>query len=620
MVAAVAVLLVGDVAAIVLLPEEPSSDGNTGLRSFSSKKELEDFIGEGLKRARAEGLPYNMAVRMAEKAVATQNAPAAASDAADYSSTNVQVEGVDEADIVKTDGKFIYVVSDKRLIIVEAYPAREMKRVSTTVVNGSILGLFVQKDRLVIFEGSWYSGPIAEPMVSRSMIAPQRLGGFHIKVFDISNRTSPRQVRDLSLNGSYVNSRMIGDWVYAVARQPAFYWVRDTPSVVLPSIGVEGKVKAVPATSVYYPSNSTDVPVDYSIIVALNVQAGSGEPELRVVLTGVATNMYVSKKNIYMVVPKGGWWRSEGATIIHRIAVDGQRIELKASGEVPGWVLNQFSMDEYNDHFRIATTTGRVSRGTASQVNNVYVLDGDMKVVGRLEELAPSERIYSARFMGDRAYLVTFKKIDPLFTIDLSKPSEPKVLGQLKIPGYSDYLHPFGDKYLLGIGKETVEAKEGDFAWYQGLKVSLFDVSDVAKPKEVGKLIIGDRGTDSPVLRDHHAMLLDKSKSLLVIPVLEAKIFPEKYPSGVHPSMQGEYVFQGAYVLKISPEEGISVNGKISHVDDPQSLLKSGYYFQSNQQIERSLYIGEALYTLSGSKIKANSMANMTEISTIRLS
>ncbi|MBI4258243.1 MAG: beta-propeller domain-containing protein, partial [Thaumarchaeota archaeon] len=285
-----------------------------------------------------------------------------------------------------------------------------------------------------------------------------------------------------------------------------------------------------------------------------------------------------------------------------------------------GRVLNQFSMDEYNDHFRIATTVGMVSRGMASGSSNVYVLDQDMKTIGRLEELAPGEDIYSARFMGDRAYLVTFKKIDPLFTIDLSVPSEPKVLGLLKIPGYSDYLHPFDGKHLIGIGKETVEAEEGDFAWYQGLKISLFDVSDVEKPKEVGKIIIGDRGTDSPVLRDHHALLFDKGRGLMVIPVLEAKIFPEKYPSGVHPSTQGEYVFQGAYVLQISAEEGVNINGKISHIDDPQAPLKSGYYFESNQQVERSLYIGEVLYTVSGSKIKANSITDLTEISTMQLS
>ncbi|MBI4257398.1 MAG: beta-propeller domain-containing protein, partial [Thaumarchaeota archaeon] len=394
LVVTVAILLAADVGAILLWHEEPTPTSNTGLRPFSSQKDLENFINDGLKRAKAEGLPYFGFGALAESAVARQGAQTDGSGAADFSATNIQVEGVDEADIVKTDGKFIYLVSNNRLFIVDAYPAEEMRMVSTTVVNGNIMGLFVDEDRLVIFEGSTYA--YAEPavrsgapIVDRSVICLACGGfaeGFHIKVYNISNRSSPSQVREVSLNGTYVSSRMIGDWVYTVARQPAIYWIMDDPSVILPAIGVEGDVKTVPPTSVYYSNNSTDVPVDYTMIVALNVQADSGEPELRVVLTGIATNTYVSRENIYVAVPKGGWWRSEGSTAIHRIAVDGQRIELEASGEVPGRVLNQFSMDEYNDHFRIATTVGRVSRGMASSSSNVYVLDQDMKTIGRLEE------------------------------------------------------------------------------------------------------------------------------------------------------------------------------------------------------------------------------------------
>ncbi len=221
--------------------------------------------------------------------------------------------------------------------------------------------------------------------------------------------------------------------------------------------------------------------------------------------------------------------------------------------------------------------------------------------------------------MGERCYLVTFKKVDPLFTIDVSNPEEPKVLGKLKIPGYSDYLHPYDAGHLIGIGKETVEAKEGDFAWYQGLKISLFDVNDVSNPKEVDKLVIGDRGTESPVLRDHHALLFDKRRNLLVIPVLEAKIFPEKYPQGVPSSTHGEYIFQGVYILQITPEDGIRVEGNVTHIEDPQVFLKSGYYLHSAYEIKRSLYIDDVLYTISDGRIKANSLTDLSEISTAKL-
>ncbi|MDI6884716.1 MAG: beta-propeller domain-containing protein, partial [Hadesarchaea archaeon] len=196
---------------------------------------------------------------------------------------------------------------------------------------------------------------------------------------------------------------------------------------------------------------------------------------------------FVSSNNIYVtytdywVYPLRDWsseingWETE-TTIIHKISIANGTIEYKSQGEVPGQVLNQFSMDEYQGYFRIATTTGWMGQ------NNVYVLDGNLDIVGRLEGLAPGESIYSARFIGSRAYLVTFKKVDPLFVIDLEDPKNPRALGELKIPGYSDYLHPYDETHLIGVGKDTVDM--GSFAWYQGIKIALFDVSDPENPRE----------------------------------------------------------------------------------------------------------------------------------------
>ena len=222
--------------------------------------------------------------------------------------------------------------------------------------------------------------------------------------------------------------------------------------------------------------------------------------------------------------------------------------------------------------------------------------------------------------MGDRGYLVTFKKIDPLFVLDLSDPEDPRVLGQLKITGYSDYLHPYDETHIIGIGKETVEAEEGNFAWYQGVKISLFDVSDVEVPKEIARYEIGDRGTDSPILRDHKAFLFDKSKNLLVIPVTVAEINPAQYPGGVPPNAYGTFVWDGAYVFHISLEEGLVFRGRITHLDNDAELLKSGYWYQSPYSVKRSLYIGNVLYTISELKIKMNSLTDLTEIGEINLS
>jgi len=243
----------------------------------------------------------------------------------------------------------------------------------------------------------------------------------------------------------------------------------------------------------------------------------------------------------------------------------------------------------------------------------------NLNVVGRLENLAHGESIYSARFMGNRCFLVTFRKVDPLFVIALEDPKNPQVLGKLKIPGYSDYLHPYNETYLIGVGKETVTSEEGDFSWYQGVKISLFDVSNVSSPKEIAKIEIGDRGTDSPVLRDHKAFLFSRSKHLLVLPILLAEIDEEKYPGGVPPSTQGDYVFQGAYVFNISIDEGLIFKGRITHLENNTDLIKSGFYFSSPYAVKRTLYIGQILYTISNKRIKMNSLENLEEIGVLEL-
>jgi uncharacterized secreted protein with C-terminal beta-propeller domain len=236
-----------------------------------------------------------------------------------------------------------------------------------------------------------------------------------------------------------------------------------------------------------------------------------------------------------------------------------------------------------------------------------------MAIVGRLENLAPGEHVYSARFMGNKGYLVTFVSIDPLFVIDLSDPSNPYVLGELKIPGYSDYLHPYDENHLIGIGKHATAADEGFFAWYQGVKISLFDVSNVSNPVQMANYTIGDRGTDSPVLRDHRAFLFDKTRNLLVIPVQVAQIDPSEYPGEVPPYAYGKLVWHGAYVFNITLEEGLSLRGTVTHMQYGAEIYDINYY------IERSLYIEDVLYTISNAKVKMNNLQDLAFINEIRI-
>jgi len=279
-------------------------------------------------------------------------------------------------------------------------------------------------------------------------------------------------------------------------------------------------------------------------------------------------------------------------TVIHKVSIDKNSIEHTAQGEVPGTVLNQFSMDEYNGNFRIATTTGNTWEGNS--LNNLYVLNEEMKIIGKTEDLAQGERIYSARFMGDRAYLVTFKNVDPLFVIDLKNPENPEVLGYLKIPGYSDYLHPYDETHVIGIGKDVNESIDADkvhsanavyYTAILGLKVSLFDVSDVQNPKETGKIVFGDRGTESYALQDHKAFLFDKSRNLLVIPVMLAEINKSQYSDPIPTDAYGTPVWQGAYVLNVNLD-GISLRGNVTHFDNKTD---SWGFYDDRYSIKRSL-------------------------------
>jgi uncharacterized secreted protein with C-terminal beta-propeller domain len=264
-----------------------------------------------------------------------------------------------------------------------------------------------------------------------------------------------------------------------------------------------------------------------------------------------------------------------------------------------------------------------------SSSNNVYILDDNLTIISQLEDIAPGESIYSARFMGDKAYLVTFKKIDPFFTLDLSDPFNPIILGELKIPGYSDYLHPYDETHIIGIGKDTVEpldtekwSRDNDFAWYQGLKVAVFDVSDFENPREMTKVIIGDRGTDSPVLHDHKALLFDREKELFVIPVSLYEISDEikAQNNNYTGSMYGDFSFQGAYVYQLNLNEGFQLKVRVSHLDDTNastSIYIRG--FNNNYFINRCMYIEDALCTISDGMIKLNDLHTFNEISSVTL-
>ncbi len=588
------------------------------LQKFTSEKQLVEFLETkpqggmywslpSMPSPMPGGLKSFTNIEMDSAAESGQSSP-------DYSGTNVQVEGVDEADLVKTDGSYIYLVKGEKVFIVKAFPVEDAGVISVLELKFPASDLYINDGKLVVIQAltpyySWYRWEESHPWIDMLNTT--------ILVYDVSDKAAPTLERTVELDGYYTSSRMIGDYVYAITTEPA---ILNNTEPILPKFSSNDYISEAKPKDIWY-NNQTDYYHDYTNIVAINVQDPKEWITHETYLLSSSHTLYVSQENIYLTSP---WWLQYGeegfeSTMIYKIKVKEGEIQYDAEGSVPGRLLNQFSLDEYDNHLRVATTEGYLTRSGSKTSNNVYILNSSLGISGSIEDLAPGEDIYSARFMGVRGYLVTFKKVDPLFVIDLSNTKKPTVLGKLKIPGYSDYLHPYDENTLIGVGKETVEAEEGDFAWYQGVKISLFDVSDVSNPRELAKYEIGDRGTDSPALRNHKAFLFSEPRNLLVFPVLVAEINPDIYSGEVPPNAYGEYVYQGAFVFNVSRENGIILRGTITHIEDPQEFLKSGYWFESSSMIERSLFIENVLYTISQDIIKMNSLEDLSEIGLIQI-
>ena len=597
--------LILSLAVVAAVTPEYEAQG-ARLESFRSYDELEDFVSAS--RQYHGYYPTGETWNQWGLRPMSMGAEDLSGALPEYSTTNVQVEGVDEADIVKTDGTYIYVISNQTIVILRAYPAEEAQILSRIRFQGGIRGIFINEDKLAVFEDTGFFGQYRTFMEYPISYYLERT---FIKVYNIEDRSNPTLTRNMSVDGSYFSSRMIGLYAYVLINQPATTYQSN---VTIPAIYYPDRTEQVPPSEIFY-ADVKDTFNTYVNVLAVNILDDEEVPTEKSYLIGYASTMYVSQNNMYITYST--YSDQIQGTKIHRISIDEGNIEYEASGEVPGYVLNQFSMDEYKGYFRIATTQGQVWRTGSVSQNNVYVLNMELDTEGTLEDLAPGEKIYSARFMGNRCYLVTFKKIDPLFVIDLSTPENPQVLGQLKITGYSDYLHPYDENHIIGIGKETND--QGSFAWYQGVKISLFDVTNVSAPREIAKYEIGDRGTDSPILTDHKAFLFDKERNLLVIPVRVAEIDPSQYPGEIPDWTYGDIIWDGAYVFHISLEQGLELRGTITHVADPSETAKMGYYYNSQYSIQRSLYIDNVLYTISELKIKMNSLTNLTEIGEINL-
>ena len=411
--------------------------------------------------------------------------------------------GVDEADIVKNDGKYIYSVKNGQIIITDSNNGNPKIATKHTLSEGenTVKGLFVNGNRLAV------------------IVSCFNVNENYIKfiVFDISDKQDITEIANKKQDGWYAGARMIEDTVYLLSNYGINQEIVKTrPETFVPTVA--GCTVACDDISVIEGFKSPD----YLVVSSVNIN--NGEVNSSAAVLGGAQNIYCSQQNLYYTFSKQiteetdnkVYYQTE--TTIVKVKL-GEKIETVATGNVKGFPLNQFSMDEYEGNLRIVTTINlneATKKGDeiysyitdSTTKNALYVLDGNLAKIGKIEDLAKDERVYSVRFDGAVGYFVTFKQVDPLFTVDLSVPSKPKILSELKIPGFSEYLHPYGEGRLFGFGKSATEQ-----GIVTGLKISMFDVSD---PSDVSELHLSSVPAEwSEASEDHKAIMVDANKNII---------------------------------------------------------------------------------------------------------
>ena len=531
------------------------------------------------------------------------------SDAGDYSSTNTQEETVDEADIVKTDGTCIYAMDSKGTVRI--VDAASMKLIGTIngensadykemYVEGNCLQLIRQQIEYVTYKGE-LNLPSASDEDSDSDSTQSVRSSYSMPVttvsvltYDISDRTAPKLTGTYQQDGSYLSSRRSNGYLYLfTSYMPDTGNNADQLEYYVPRSGQE----YIAYDHIYLPEQegSDDFAYNgkaYLVSGAVAVGTPDQASDIMAVVSGAET-FYVSENNIYSAVST--WNEKETRTELVRIGYADGKFTDGSTGSVAGELNDNFSLDEYADHLRVVTTVESWSSDYSdfSRSNSLYVLDPSMKTVGKIENLAEGEEIKSARFMGETGYFVTYKNTDPLFSVDLSDPENPKVLGELKITGFSSYLHFYGENRLLGIGWET----DPDTGNTIGMKCSMFDISDPSDVKE----------TDRFVLKDvSFCDALTNYRSILAAP--KKGLFGFAYGmygsnSDVYDSSENFYYS----VFSFDEEDGFVPNAYVKMNDC--GLFDDGMEWQ-DYRTARGIYIKDTFYLVTEKGIASYNMAD----------
>ncbi|OZM56929.1 hypothetical protein CIB95_09165 [Lottiidibacillus patelloidae] len=563
-----------------------------------------------------------------------KSADSSTSNSRTTSKTNVQVEGIDEGDRIKVDGNFLYFVRDNDIVIVSTNGEKSTVK-SVIKKDGFYIQEIFLHDDLLITIGQTHqqirekvtSNKTSDTRIAADSMYPYYAQQTTVYFYDISNKEDPKQVREFTMEGNFTASRKMDGYLYLIANNYPPYHIlmedekSDTidPRPFVKDTAISDDPKPVDFGHMHFFPDSNEQ--SFMLISAIDLNDMNKEHNLKAYL-GSSNQIYMSENNLYTAIHKYNLNETKGAdgTKMLRIAepadtqiiqfhIQNETIAFSAKTVVNGTLINQFAMDERNNTFRVATTKGNSWDEQNPSTNNLYTFDINLNPLGQVEGLAEGERIYSVRFMEDVAYMVTFKQVDPLFVIDIKDAKNPKVLGELKIPGFSNYLHPLDDNHVIGFGQHTalekVEWRDEPVVRPKGLKISVFDVTDPANPIEKFVEILGQGGSYSEVNHNHRALYQHPEKNLFGFP---ANLYETKtIQKGDAVYEEHAFVFEGAFLYEISPETGITLKDTITHQKKPQNNYGYSDWYSS---IQRMVSVGDLLYTLSFDQMKVYDLSS----------
>lgn len=532
----------------------PVNKGNQENQKYYAKsyKEIRKYIEASEKEETAKG--------------STKEQQSCADATGDYSNTNVRQEGVDEADVAKTDGRYLYVLEDGGDYVSIVDTKTSMKKISEIKApkDETIEEFYLtEKNKKVVMICSNSSDDDYVEDVTRSSLISKQTEGTRVVTYDVQDKKHPKKAGEVSQNGEYELSRISDGYLYIFSNYwVAEKWKKKYPSTYIPY--VDGDL--MKAKDIYLPEGTKGCM--YEIVLSINLKQPDKIADSKAIFSE-GGDAYVSNKNIYYYEEE---WTGNGKqekTLLRKLSYKKGKLAVVAQKTFKGYLNDSFSIDEYDGYLRMVVTRGKT--------NAVYVLDQKLKLTGKITNLAKDERVYSARFLGDTGYFVTYKETDPLFSVDLSNPKNPKILGRLKIPGFSNYLHFYGEDKLLGIGMDV--DKKGDVT--DGVKLSMFDISDKKNVKEEHKYTLKDvYSTD--VEWDYKAALIDVEKNII------------GFPAG------GENR-QMYYLFSYTEEKGF------------QCTMKEKIY-GSDALSTRGIYIKDRLYVIHGNVLKAYSLKTYKKV------